>query len=155
MTAFATLAHCRRIEPALPAIAFADLAGFTDAPADQIDEPPLTGSDLDTGLEPLPPDLQRAALLFTRAIVEGLCGRRGAAQFGDLVSPRVVAMIVGRAASDRLQPLKPASMRVQLVTPQAAEVAVRVVRDGLSSAIAFRLDHRRGAWRCTAIAVGP
>ncbi len=146
-------AVCRRIESASVAVTFVQLCSDV-APAEVVALPYAPADPDDPA--PLPDDVRRATLAFARAIVEGLSGRRAPAQFGDLVSQRVLTVIASRALADRLlPPLAPASIRVQLVHPDAAEVTVRLLRRDRSIASAFRLDRRRGRWRCTALVVGP
>lgn len=156
MSALPTDPHaavCRRVPSCARPVTFADLSGPEPAP-EVVVVPYVAAPAGET--TPVPDDVRRAAMGFARAIVEGLGGRRSPAQFGDLVSARVVSVIAARARADRQLPAYvPASVRVQFLAPAAAEVTLRLVRDGRSAAAAFRLDRRRGAWRCTALVVGP
>ncbi len=149
-------ATCHRLEPVAPVLTVWDLA---DPDADVPDEPPVTSAVSVASTSPddeVPPEVRRVAVSFARALVEGLNGRRTAAQFGDRVGRRVVSRILLRAAADcGLPAFTAASLRVQLVTSAYAEVTVRLERSGRSVPLAFRLDHRRGCWRCTALQVGP
>ena len=166
MTALPLTATCFRVPIGAAGVTFADLAPreplelAQPAPSPLHVAPPSGGlaesPGGESGAVPVPPAVRQTALLFARAIVEGLGGRRSAAQFGDLVAQRVLSVLAARAHADRNRvPFPPASLRLQLVSPVALAVTLRLAREGRSTAAAFRLDRRRGRWRCTALVVGP
>jgi hypothetical protein len=153
MTTLPAETRCYRLASVRPAVSFIDLVTV---------DPPLVLTVLtDEAWEPeasesVPEEVRRLSAAFARAILEGLTGRRNAHQFGDRISASVLGTIRTRAMADRaVPPFSASSMRVQLVHDAAAEVTLRLTRGGRSVPAAFRLDRRRGAWRCTALVVGP
>ncbi len=104
------------------------------------------------------------AARFAQATVEVLGGDRPVSQLLRWTTRRVYldlerrVRILGRtaAAPQRVRTLRPQvqSVHVFLPDPDAAEVSVHVRHGHRSRAIAARLEHREGRWRCTALELG-
>lgn len=72
--------------------------------------------------------------------------RHGGGRHGG--DPRVAGTVRGRV---RIVPPKVVSTRLQRPAPAVAETAAVVVVSGRVHALALRLEHARGRWRCTAL----
>jgi len=101
-------------------------------------------------------EVRAVADAAVRLIAEVLAGARPAAHLSLVAAPpvcremtRLRAPRPGRGA--RIAPPKVLSTRLQRPTPAAAEATAVVVVAGRVHALALRLDHTRGRWRCTAL----
>jgi hypothetical protein len=103
----------------------------------------------------VPVELRRMASALTRALAEVLAGMRPAVQLSGWLDEPPQRVLAEAARTYRRLPLHVASIRLQLTTRGSLEVAVRLERGRSSSAVAYRLDKRRGRWRCSALVVGP
>lgn len=101
---------------------------------------------------PTAPDPEGLARLLVRVWFEIQAGRRPFNQLAPLVSPalrrRLLSQLPRASGSRRRQPA--ATIRRVIVTcprQEAFEMCVLVERDGRVTAVALRLERRRGAWR--------
>jgi hypothetical protein len=103
------------------------------------------------------------AARFLQAVIEVVSSERPLSQLARWTAPAVYAQIgmVQTHVSSRQRELgrRPArqliaSVRVCQVSPDAAEVAARVVGGRRSRALAARLDYQRERWTCTALDFG-
>lgn len=156
-----TLATCRRviIDDGLARWSWSDLAG--PAPAICADQPLLPFARVAPDLVPeaseeVPVEVRRMAVLLSRVLVEALRGSRPAHQLVRWFDEEALSIIVDRARAERLLPaLTLASLRVQQSGPSAAEVTLRLVRAGRSTAAALRLERHPRGWRARGLALGP
>jgi hypothetical protein len=90
-----------------------------------------------------------------RLVVEVLAGTRPAHQLSLVAVPAVCRAVAphGGAGSrgGRVVPPKVLSSRVQRPAETVAEAVAVVVVGGRVHALALRLEHMRGRWRCTAL----
>lgn len=99
-------------------------------------------------------EVRAVADTAVRLIVEVLAGTRPAHQLSLVAVPavcRAVSARGGAARGRRIVPPKVLSGRVQRPAPAVAEAAAVVVVAGRVHALALRLEHTRGRWRCTAL----
>ncbi|XRQ11280.1 Rv3235 family protein [Actinomadura welshii] len=100
-------------------------------------------------------EVRTVAGAAVRLVVEILAGTRPAAQLSLVAVPAVgreMARLRGAARpSARIVPPKVLSTRLQRPAPAAAETTAVVVVAGRVHALALRLEHTRGRWRCTAL----
>jgi hypothetical protein len=116
--------------------------------------------------EPAPAqhELRAWAARFAQATVEVLGGDRPVSQLLRWTTKRVYldldrrVRILGRTAPapQRVRTLRPQvqSVHVYQPAPDAAEVSVHVRHGHRSRALAARLEHREGRWRCAALELG-
>jgi Family of unknown function (DUF6459) len=116
--------------------------------------------------EPAPDqhELRAWAARFAQATVEVLGGDRPVSQLLRWTTKRVYhdldrrVRILGRTAAtpQRVRTQRPQvrSVHVYQPAPDAAEVSVHVRHGHRSRAIAARLEHRDGRWRCAALELG-
>ncbi|WP_165970373.1 Rv3235 family protein [Actinomadura sp. 6K520] len=100
-------------------------------------------------------EVRAVADAAVRLVVEILAGTRPAAQL-SLVAVQPVCREMARLRSAtrrgaRIVPPKVLSTRLQRPAPAVAETTAVVVIAGRVHALALRLDHARGRWRCTAL----
>lgn len=121
---------------------------------------PIGGLPPLTRLTPQPqPDvsLRRRSAQFAQVIAEVLSGLRPARQVSSWLSPQVYEQLQRRLRRGTLHhPAKVASIHVDLITDEAAEVVVRLQSSVRSRAMAMRLEKTRdvrgmGRWHCTAL----
>ncbi|HEY8481335.1 MAG TPA: Rv3235 family protein [Spirillospora sp.] len=102
-------------------------------------------------------EVRAVAEAAVRLVVEILAGSRPSAHLSLVAVPAVcrdLARVAPRAAARRgarVVPPRVLSTRVQRPAPAAAETTAVVVVAGRVHALALRLDHTRGRWRCTAL----
>ena len=103
------------------------------------------------------------AARFAQATVEVLGGDRPVSQLLRWTTRRVyldldrrVRILSRTAAPQRVRTVRPQvqSVHVYQPAPDAAEVSVHVRHGHRSRAIAARLEHREGRWRCAALELG-
>ena len=104
------------------------------------------------------------ATRFSQAVVEVLGGLRPLTQLlrwtdlavYDDLDRRVKLLARTRATATRHRSVRPQvrSVHVCRPTPWSAEVSVHVGHGRRSRALAARLEHRDGRWRCTALQLG-
>jgi hypothetical protein len=116
---------------------------------------PVTDSARHTGL---PPAAAVAGSLVA-AVLEGLAGRRPAAQLAVCATPAVCAAVARRAgaAARTRRSREPARLRSVHVSEPAsgvAEVTAVVDLEGRVRALALRLEILAGRWRCTVLRMG-
>jgi hypothetical protein len=109
-------------------------------------------------------ELRAWAARFAQATVEVLGGDRPVSQLLRWTTQRVYhdldrrVRILGRTAPapQRVRKLRPQvrSVHVFQPAPDSAEVSVHVRHGQRSRAIAARLEHRDGRWRCAALELG-
>lgn len=150
-------ATCLPLRPRYVPAAGARPAARDEQPALPIEPPPpalLVISQPVIRQDPSLPDVRQTAAALTQAILEALSGRRAPGQLDRWLDAGVLRLVEEqsrrRTGSARL-----ASVRVQLVSPQAAEVAARIVRAHRAEALALRLQGRRGRWLCVALQLAP
>jgi hypothetical protein len=101
--------------------------------------------------QPPGPDPARLAGLLTRTWLEIRAGRRPLAQLAPLVTPAVRRRLAAdlRRRRARATSGPPRVRRVVAATPAAGvcEAVVLVEHDGRTTAVAVRLERRRGRWR--------
>lgn len=118
--------------------------------------PPLTRIESETK-----PDisLRRRGGQFAQVIAEVLCGLRPIRQVSSWLSPHVYEQLQRRlrdTGGATQRPAKVASVHIELITEDAAEVVVRLESGGRSRAMAMRLEKTfnvrgLGRWHCTAL----
>ncbi|MGP4026567.1 Rv3235 family protein [Actinomadura sp. 3N407] len=100
-------------------------------------------------------ELQAVAEAAVRLIVEILAGTRPAAQLSLIAVPAVRREMARHRGTQsrggRVVPPKVLSTRLQRPAPGVAETTAVVVISGRAHALALRLEHTRGRWRCTAL----
>ncbi|WP_346039904.1 Rv3235 family protein [Actinomadura chokoriensis] len=100
-------------------------------------------------------EVRAVADTAVRLVVEVLAGTRPAHQLSLVAVPavcRAVSPHGGAAArGGRVVPPKVLSSRVQRPAPAVAEAVAVVALAGRVHALALRLEHARGRWRCTAL----
>ncbi|TDC45953.1 hypothetical protein E1281_29105 [Actinomadura sp. KC345] len=100
-------------------------------------------------------EVRAVADAAVRLVVEILAGTRPANQLSLVAVPAVcreMARHRGPARrGTRIVPPKVLSTRLQRPAPAVAETAAVVVIAGRAHALALRLEHARGRWRCTAL----
>lgn len=102
-------------------------------------------------------EVRAVAGAAVRIVVEVLAGTRPPAQLSLVAVPAVcreLARLAPRGASrrgGRVVPPKVLSTRAQRPAPSVAEASAVVAAGGRVHALALRLDHTRGRWRCTAL----
>ncbi|RKS76440.1 hypothetical protein BZB76_1795 [Actinomadura pelletieri DSM 43383] len=100
-------------------------------------------------------EVRAVADTAVRLVVEVLAGTRPPHQLSLVAVPEVCRKVsrrgeaVGRGR--RVVPPKVLSSRLQRPVPAVAEVVAVVVVAGRVHALALRLQHMRGRWRCTAL----
>lgn len=105
-------------------------------------------------------ELRQRAARFAQAVAEVLHGHRPARQLGPWLAADVYDQLLlhlrGRRAAPSRHRVRVASVHVEMIHRRAAEIAVRLVHGGRSTALALRLDLDSDAphgpiWRCTAL----
>ncbi|NKZ07932.1 Rv3235 family protein [Actinomadura latina] len=100
-------------------------------------------------------EVRAVADAAVRLVVEVLAGTRPAHQLSLVAVPAVCRAVAphGGAGSrgGRVVPPKVLSSRVQRPSPAVAEAVAVVAVSGRVHALALRLEHMRGRWRCTAL----
>ncbi|WP_141581193.1 Rv3235 family protein [Actinomadura sp. WMMA1423] len=100
-------------------------------------------------------EVQAVAEAAVRLAVEVLAGTRPAQQLALVAAPAVCRELAAqcgrRAPGGRVVPPKVLSTRSQRPSPAVAEAVAVVVVAGRVHALALRLEHARGRWRCTAL----
>ncbi|GAA4240212.1 hypothetical protein GCM10022254_64080 [Actinomadura meridiana] len=91
-----------------------------------------------------------------RLVLDILAGTRPAHQLSLVAAPAVCRELLGRTGAllrrgGRIVPPRVLTSRLQRPTPTVAEVTAVVIMAGRIHALALRLDHTRGRWRCTAL----
>lgn len=152
------------------------MKGATALAARPAPQPLSSQSEVSPGQVPLPiggfppvthiatqsqPDasLRQRSGQFAQVIAEVLSGLRPARQVQSWLSPQVYNQLqrtLRRPNRHRQHPIKVASVHIDLVTADAAEVVVRLESRGRSHAMALRLEkvvsvRGLGRWHCTAL----
>lgn len=100
-------------------------------------------------------EVRAVADAAVRLVAEVLAGTRPAHQLSLVAVPAVCRELLRRAAPNpgggRVVPPRVLSCRLQRPAPAVAETAAVVIVAGRVHALALRLDHTRGRWRCTAL----
>ncbi|TYB48292.1 Rv3235 family protein [Actinomadura chibensis] len=100
-------------------------------------------------------EVRAVADAAVRVVVEVLAGTRPAHQLSLVAVPAVCRELLHRTAPGRtgrrVAPPRVLSCRTQRPAPAVAETTAVVVVAGRVHALALRLDHTRGRWRCTAL----
>lgn len=100
-------------------------------------------------------EVRAVAGTAVRLVVEVLAGTRPAHQLSLVAVPAVCRAVSPRggagAREGRVVPPKVLSSRVQRPSPAVAEAVAVVSLAGRVHALALRLEHARGRWRCTAL----
>ncbi|NDU72465.1 hypothetical protein GWI34_07480 [Actinomadura sp. DSM 109109] len=100
-------------------------------------------------------EVRSVADAAVRLAVEVLAGTRPAHQLSLVAVPAVcrefAAQLGPAARGRRVAPPKVLSTRTQRPSPAVAEAVAVVVVAGRVHALALRLEHARGRWRCTAL----
>ncbi|MEO3822192.1 Rv3235 family protein [Actinomadura sp. B10D3] len=101
-------------------------------------------------------EVRAVADAAVRLIVEVLAGTRPAHQLSLVAVPAVCREMAARRGlpggrGRRIVPPKVLSARSQRPSPGVAETAAVAVVAGRVHALALRLEHTRGRWRCTAL----
>lgn len=109
-------------------------------------------------------ELDRFARRFAQVVVEVVGGDRGVHQLLHCTTEEVYAELLQRATAlqrttpreERIRRLRAQvrSVRVFCPGPAAAELSIHVREGARSRAIAGRLEHRDGRWRCTVLQFG-
>jgi hypothetical protein len=99
------------------------------------------------------PRLAEVCSRFAHLVVESLQGKRRPAALVDHFDPRALATLTTRCTRP-LRQAKVASLRVQAVRADSAEVTIRVSTPGKDIAIAMRVGADQGRWRCLALLIG-
>ncbi|MFB4297776.1 Rv3235 family protein [Actinomadura sp. NTSP31] len=90
-----------------------------------------------------------------RIVVEVLAGTRPPHQLSLVAAPAVCRGLAPHRRAvpggRRIVPPQVLSSRVQRPSPTIAEASAVVLVAGRAHAVALRLEHRRGRWRCTAV----
>jgi hypothetical protein len=100
-------------------------------------------------------EVRAVAEAAVRLVVEVLAGTRPAHQLSLVAVPAVCRVMAARprpeARGRRIVPPKVLSARSQRPSAAVAETTAVVVVGGRVHALALRLEHTRGRWRCTAL----
>ncbi|RFS86455.1 hypothetical protein D0T12_07680 [Actinomadura spongiicola] len=100
-------------------------------------------------------EVRAVADAAVRLVVEVLAGTRPPHQLSLVAVPGVCRELSRRGDAvrrgRRVVPPKVLSSRLQRPVPAVAEVVAVVVVAGRVHALALRLQHTRGRWRCTAL----
>ncbi|MFA1539766.1 Rv3235 family protein [Actinomadura monticuli] len=100
-------------------------------------------------------EVRAVADAAVRLIVEVLAGTRPVHQLSLVAVPAVCREVASHGSTgvrgNRVVPPKVLSSRVQRPSPAVAEAVAVVVVAGRVHALALRLAHTRGRWRCTAL----
>ncbi|WP_433464423.1 Rv3235 family protein [Spirillospora sp. CA-128828] len=100
-------------------------------------------------------EVRAVAGAAVRLVVEVLAGTRPAHQLSLVAVPAVCRVMAARrgpgARGRRVVPPKVLSTRLQRPSAAVAETVAVVVVAGRVHALALRLEHMRGRWRCTAL----
>ncbi|MFA1548569.1 Rv3235 family protein [Actinomadura chokoriensis] len=100
-------------------------------------------------------EVRAVAGAAVRLVVEVLAGTRPAHQLSLVAVPAVCRVVASHGGvgtrGRRVVPPKVLSSRVQRPSPAVAEAVAVVVVAGRVHALALRLEHARGRWRCTAL----
>lgn len=100
-------------------------------------------------------EVKAVADAAVRLAVDVLAGTRPPHQLSLVAVPAVcreiAAQLGPRARGARVVPPKVLSTRSQRPAPDVAEAVALVVVAGRVHALALRLEHARGRWRCTAL----
>ncbi|MGW3766548.1 Rv3235 family protein [Actinomadura verrucosospora] len=100
-------------------------------------------------------EVQAVAEAAVRLAVEVLAGTRPPHQLSLVAVPAVCREIAAQLGPGtrrgRIVPPKVLSTRSQRPAPDVAEAVALVVVAGRVHALALRLEHARGRWRCTAL----
>ncbi len=100
-------------------------------------------------------EVRAVADAAVRLVVEVLAGMRPAHQLSLVAVPAVCRAVAphGRpgAGGGRIAPPRVLSSRVQRPSPAVAEAVAVAAVSGRVHALALRLEHTRGRWRCTAL----
>lgn len=122
------------------------------------DQPPLPLEDgvaADPPATPgLDPDADRAVRRLCVVVAEVLTRRRPVAQAATVLHPGLSATVEHLVRSRAAEGYRVASVRLQAPRPDAVEAAIRLVRDGVSRAVAVRVERAVTRWRCTALEAG-
>lgn len=107
--------------------------------------------------DPRLPDVRETAIALTQAVLEAISGRRPATQLVRWLDSSVLRLVAERAATARPRqpPLRLRSLRLQLPTPRAAEVAAHLAHGERSAAAALRLEARHNRWLCVSLQLEP
>jgi hypothetical protein len=139
-----------RYRPAAPATRGAAALRPAAAPA------PRPGLRLVRPGDGVDAEVRAVAEAAVRLIVEVLAGTRPAHQLSLVAVPAVCREMTARrgpagAGGKRVVPPRVLSARSQRPSPAVTETAAVVVVAGRVHALALRLEHTRGRWRCTAL----
>ncbi|GAA0573543.1 Rv3235 family protein [Actinomadura livida] len=100
-------------------------------------------------------EVRAVADAAVRLVVEILAGTRPAAQLSLVAVPPVCREMARHSSATRrgarIVPPKVLSTRLQRPAAAVAETTAVVVVAGRVHALALRLEHARGRWRCTAL----
>ncbi|HET7724756.1 MAG TPA: Rv3235 family protein [Propionibacteriaceae bacterium] len=100
-------------------------------------------------------EVRRMATSLARVFAEVLSGLRAPGQLNRWLDDPPLRVLAEAARTYRRTPPVVASVRVQGTGTGSYEVTMRLRRGAGFAAAAYRLDQRRGRWRCTALVVGP
>ncbi|MFC5752960.1 Rv3235 family protein [Actinomadura rugatobispora] len=96
------------------------------------------------------PSHEEEAAAIVRLVLEVLAGTRPPRHLAERAVPDVWQALAARRRGP-ITPPRIARTLLQEPTPGVLEIAAVVVLNGRTHALALRLDHHRGRWRCTAI----
>ncbi|WP_329522303.1 Rv3235 family protein [Spirillospora sp. NBC_01491] len=100
-------------------------------------------------------DLRAVAEATVRLVAEVLAGMRTPHHLAHQALPEVCRGLAGHRAPTalgaRIAPPQVLTTWLQEPAPGSAETGAVLVLDGRVQALALRLEHRRGRWRCTAV----
>jgi hypothetical protein len=99
------------------------------------------------------PRLAEICARFARLVAESLQGTRRPAGLVEHFEPGALATLTTRC-SQPLRQAKVASLRVQAVREDSAEVTLRVSTNERDVAIAMRVGVDKGRWKCLALLIG-
>ncbi|HHV19967.1 MAG TPA: hypothetical protein GXZ30_00260 [Propionibacterium sp.] len=120
--------------------------------------PALESAPRTDQIHPGPADALRGhARALMVALVDAIQGRRPTAQLTRWVSDAVMADLTLRARLHQRdpRPLSVRSLRLQLVSPQVAEISARLQAGDRFGAAALRLEQRGDRWFCPVADFGP
>ncbi len=100
-------------------------------------------------------EVRRTATSLARVMTEVLAGLRPPMQLSRYLDDPPLRVLAEAARTYRRTPPAVASVRVQRTASGSYEVTLRLRRGRGFAAAAYRLDRRRGRWRCTALVIGP
>ncbi|GAA2623291.1 hypothetical protein GCM10010411_69260 [Actinomadura fulvescens] len=102
-----------------------------------------------------PPELRHTVEATLRLVAEVLAGMRPVRQLTSRALPEVCLAVAAHqvplAAGVRIVPPRILTSWLQQPVPNAVETGAVVVIDGRVRALALRLEHRRGRWRCVTV----